>query len=137
MSPARPVNCDGPVSLPLEMSEEVVTIRDTDDTRLERLAAQAAEDVRVIIEDLLPAALDAQWTRGRVPDREETGRRAKGGHSDPTADTALDPDRLYLRGVLVKSRPSLFEAAVKLRGVRRGLERALRYWEGADHEGEE
>ena len=108
-------------------------VGDPDDARLVRLVTMARDDAEAIL-DLLAPVFDAQWERGRTPERNETGRRAKGGHSDPTADIALDEDRLHMRSVVKRARPSLAQAAIRLRGVRRGLERALQQWEGAGEE---
>lgn len=61
---------------------------------------------------------------------DQTGRRAAGGHSDPTADTATDSGRLYLREVLTRCDPHLSNAVATLGGIRRGLEAALDSWQG-------
>lgn len=95
----------------------------------------ARDDAEAILA-LLDPVLEAQWDPGRTPARNETGRRAQGGHADPTADVALDSDRLYMRSVVTRSGPSLAQAAYRLRGVKRGLQRALEQWE-RDDEGEE
>lgn len=104
-----------------------------EDARRLRLAAMAAEDAMAILA-LLPTATAVQWDRSKagMGERDESGRRATGGHSDPTADTAADPARLYLRDVLRRADGNLTDAATWLRGVRRGLERALDRWEGPE-----
>jgi hypothetical protein len=112
------------------------TVGPTEDARLVRLARMARDDAEAIL-DLLGPVLEAQWDRGCAPARNDTGRRAKGGHADPTADVALDEDRLHIRSVVKRAQGSLFQATYRLRGVRRGLERALDEWEGANDKGEE
>jgi hypothetical protein len=103
------------------------------DRRLLRLAALAAEEAEALLA-LLPRVQDVQFDRSPagMGERDETGRRASGGHSDPTADIATDPARLYLRTVLARSEPHLADAASRLRGVREGLARALTRWEGTE-----
>lgn len=105
------------------------------DLRLLRLAAVAVEEAEALLA-VLPAALAARLDRSLasrgVPD--ETGRRPVGGHSDPTAETATDPHRLHLSTVLDRSAPHLADAAVRIRGVRRALDRAMDRWAGAGHD---
>lgn len=112
------------------MTEDTPSERDA---RLLRFAALAESEAKAI-RNLLPVAREVQWDRSTagLGERDETGRRATGGHSDPTADTACDPGRLYVREVLARCEPNLADAVARLRGVRRGLERALERWEGAE-----
>ena len=98
-----------------------------------RLAAIAADEI-VQLQRVLPLATEVQWDRSTASrgERDETGRRASGGHSDPTADVATDPARLHVREVLTRGERLLAEAVVLLRGLRRGLERAMTDWEGPE-----
>lgn len=109
---------------------------DARDARLLRLAAHAVDEAEAVLA-LLPAAQEVQFDRSvsRLPAEQDAGRRAVGGHSDPTADVATDPGRLYLREVLSRCEAHLVNAATSLGGVRRGLERALVPYDGPDSEG--
>lgn len=101
------------------------------DVSLEMLAELIREEVAALLETL-PDAYARQWTASPVPrPREDTNERAKGPHSDPTPSIALDGRRLALRDQVVASEHVLRSAAVAVRGVRRGLERALDRWDGA------
>jgi hypothetical protein len=103
---------------------------DPRDANLERLAAMAVEEATALA-TMLPAALEYQWRRPAVvrPDVDTTERES-GGHSDPTADVALDGRRLRLRAQVIKSERVLRDAVIAARGVRLGLEKALAAYEG-------
>jgi hypothetical protein len=98
---------------------------------LVRLAALACEEAEALVA-LLPLLIEVQYDRSLagMGAREAGTRRPVGGHSDPTADVAVDPARLYVRKVLGRSTPHLEEAVKNLRGVRIAAERALNTWEG-------
>lgn len=99
-------------------------------TRIVRLAAVAIEEAEALLA-VLPTALAVRYDRSLASRGErDTVRRPTGGHSDPTADTATDPHRLHLSTVLTRSEPHLTDAVVRLRGVRRALERAMDHWAG-------
>jgi hypothetical protein len=74
---------------------------------------------------LLPIAEEVQECRSPQPFRPLRERQVTGGHSDPTAETALDEGRLTVRRCLARTERDLEDAVVALRGVRLGLERAL------------
>jgi hypothetical protein len=98
------------------------------DARLRYLADLAVTEMEAL-RPLLESALAVQWDRGPRPER-EVEIKAQGGRSDPTSDVAVDPGRLHVRRTLVRAEPYLADAVTRLRGVRRGLERALDHWEG-------
>ncbi|WP_442932525.1 DUF7169 domain-containing protein [Micromonospora sp. NBC_01699] len=80
---------------------------------------------------VLPAAVDAQWTAAPVArPREDTTERSKYRRSEPTADIALDLDRLHLRDQVVRSAYVLASGVTSLRAARRGVESALTPWHG-------
>lgn len=76
--------------------------------------------------------LSVQWERGapKPEPSEDAGRRVQGGHSDPTADAALDSGRLYLRSVVERVDPYLTRLLVDLGACRVAFERALSHWQG-------
>lgn len=107
---------------------------DPDQLRLDGLIKWARQELDML-ETLLPALTDAQWSQSRRPlPREDTHERATGAHSDPTADTALDSNRLALRLQVIKSERAIRSAIIAVRGVRLGAERALSSWEGSETE---
>lgn len=105
------------------------------DSRPESLTKSLIAEAEALLA-LLPAALDVQYTRSPTAqgERNDTGRRASGAHADPTADLALEPRRMHLSTVLTRSEAHLSDAVIRVRGVRRALERALRYWEAQTDE---
>ncbi|MFI7069522.1 DUF7169 domain-containing protein [Micromonospora sediminicola] len=87
------------------------------------------------LEALLPAAIDAQWTTPPTPrPREDTSERMKNKRSEPTADIALDPDRLQLRQQLVRSAHVLRGGVLALAQVRQDVGGALTPWVGEESE---
>lgn len=103
---------------------------DPDARRLAAIAAQVRREADAL-EDVLMAAIDAQWTPAPVTrPRDAPSDRVIGPPSDPTSDIALDPDRFALREQVTRSMQVLRCTVVALRGVRRGLERALASWTG-------
>lgn len=109
---------------------------DRRDARLLRLTALCVEEAEKVL-SLLPIVQDLQWERARRPEGAPTGRRSQGGHADPTADSATDSGRLYVRSVIDRSAPLLVATATTLGGVRRGLEKALARWEGIPDDGDD
>jgi hypothetical protein len=80
---------------------------------------------------LLNEADDVQWQRSIVPQpRDDTSERARGGHSDPTADIVADERRLALRAQVVAGQILLESATRAMLAVSRRLERALEKWNG-------
>lgn len=109
---------------------------DEGDETLARLVALVREE-SAALEAALSGALAVQWQPSPVPKpRDDTTERAKGGHGDPTPSIVADGRRLDLRAQVEASRRTLRDAAVAVRGVRRGLEIALLRWEGAEESGE-
>lgn len=103
---------------------------DEDDELIEALVARIRAESDELAA-ILPRAVGAQWRPAQIPrPREDTAERASGGHSNPTLDTVADGRRLRLRVQVLRSERVLRDAAVALRGVRRGLEIALSRWEG-------
>lgn len=109
------------------MTEHSQSDRNAD---LLRHAAQTVEEVAAILA-LWPVAEEVQWDRAisGMGEKDETGRRSSGHHSDPTADVAADPGRLYVREVVGRCERQLAASLVSLRGVRRALERAILRWD--------
>lgn len=101
--------------------------------RVTRLVRDAIAEAEALLR-VLPAVLDARWERAPRSQGQanETGRRSKGPHSDPTTDVALDPARLHLSTVVTRGERHLADAVSRIRGVRRGVERALDHWQGDD-----
>lgn len=111
------------------------TLHSDRNAALLRHASLMVEEVAVILA-LWPVAEEVQWDRSisGMGEKEETGRRVTGGHSDPTADVAADPGRLYVREVVGRCERHLAGSLASLRGVRRALERALSSWDRSEDE---
>lgn len=79
------------------------------------------------VRDLLNDAEGMQWDRPpRVKPRDDDGPSAgQGGHSDPTASTALNDRRLALRGAVRDAEVALAGAVAVLRRSEDGLASAL------------
>lgn len=106
---------------------------DPDEARLHNLTAWARREAD-LLDAVIPAVSDAQWSPAPIDrPRIDTAERIKGLASDPTATVALDSARLDLRAQVVRSERVLRDAIVALRGVRRGLERALAPWSREGH----
>ena len=76
--------------------------------------------------DFYSEAQDLQFEAPRqVRSADDETAKAKGSHSDPTPIIAADERRLALRLQVIRSERVLNDAAIALRGVRRGFERAL------------
>lgn len=99
----------------------------------EYLANLIAEEVKHLLE-LLPEASARQWLAAPVPKpRYDTDERSIGGApGDPTADVALDPRRLAVRRLVRDSEKVLRDTAVRVRGVRRAMERTLDWYDGEE-----
>jgi hypothetical protein len=96
------------------------------------MAAECEREAKRLV-GLLDDAYSVQFDPPRAPRLpDDPGIRAKGGHSDPTANAALDPRRLTVRSELRTARRHLREAAALLRGSSAALERALDAWGGFD-----
>lgn len=85
-----------------------------------------------LLAELLPEALAVQWqATPRLASPSSEAKRTEGAApADPTADIALDGQRLAMRAQILRSEALLGRSAVALRGVRRGLERSLDRWHG-------
>lgn len=104
---------------------------DSRDAGLEALVALIREETDALAA-LLPGAVSRQWTASPVPKpREDTTERASGGKSDPTGDTALDGRRIRVRECVREAEALLRQSAIRTRGVRRGMERALAAYDGS------
>ena len=79
-----------------------------------------------LLADSLDIARSVQWEAPR-PLPTENGQPA-----NPTADVATDAERLALRLQIIRSERLLREAVISLRGVRLGLDRALKPYGGED-----
>lgn len=98
----------------------------------EALADLIEEEIRLLVA-ALPDALARQWLPSPVPrPRFDTAERASGDHSDPTADIVTDPRRLAVRRVVQDAELALRETAARVERARRGLERAVRWYDGED-----
>lgn len=103
---------------------------DPDELRLRTLLDELRQAVDGVAE-LIPAAIDAQWSAAPVArPREDTSERAKGLRSDPTADVVTDPDRLLLRTHILHTVRVVRAAGAALRGARSGLAQSLEPWQG-------
>lgn len=104
---------------------------DSKDEGLERLVRLIRDETDALA-DLLPEALSRQWSTSPVPKpREDTSERSKGDrHSDPTGDTALDGRRMAVRATVRDAEVLLRATAIRTRGVRLGMERAISEWDG-------
>jgi hypothetical protein len=112
------------------VTPNAILFSDPEDFRLEAL-------VRLIrlegdaLAGLLQEGSAVQWSASPVPrPRDDTTERAKGGHGDPTPSIVVDDRRLAVRDQVVRSEKVLRDAALALRGVRRGLEISLASWAG-------
>lgn len=117
--------------------KEVVTILTTVDDIVEGDVAACHHLVTLLkmeldaLEDVLGPALEAQWQPAPYIRADDTGIKQPGGIDRPTEDIALDGRRMALRAQVLRSERILRDTAVNVRGVRRGLERALERWESA------
>ena len=98
----------------------------------EALAYVIQEEVRLLVA-ALPDGVARQWLPSPVPrPRFDTSERASGDHSDPTADIVADPRRLAVRKVVQDAEVLLRETARRVEMARRGLERAVAWYDGED-----
>lgn len=92
--------------------------------------ARAAGEV-VKLAALLIDARELQWSAAPVPKpRDDTDRKATGGHGDPTADTALDDRRLALRRACRDAEEELQRLAAAAEQARAALSDSLEHWKG-------
>lgn len=97
------------------------------------LATQIRATARELLKlsELAASAELAQWERSHTPTaRDDTTERAKGGHGDPTSDTALDPRRLALRESYRHAEAILLGAEMAARASHANLARDLAAWHG-------
>lgn len=88
-------------------------------------------DAFVRLASLASSAEGIQWERShRITPRDDTDRKAAGGHGDPTGDIALDPRRLELRQAVEDAALALDEATLAARTARVSLSAALADWHG-------
>lgn len=102
------------------------------DRRLELLAEQARDEAARILA-LLPAVVDAQWSKGRPAPAavaDDAGIRSKNEVADPTGDIVVDLPRLRVRAAAKAADGQLLQAVARLRHTRGEMERALSFWEG-------
>lgn len=91
---------------------------------------ETARDLLALAQ-LLGDVEELQWKPAPIPKpREDTDRKAAGGHGDPTGDTALDPRRLELRQAYTRAAATLGEISHSARMARRDLEEAVGRWSG-------
>lgn len=103
---------------------------DRDRVRLGALVDEIRRELNAL-NRVLPAAVDAQWSAAPVArPRSDTAERSKSRHSEPTADIALDADRLSLRKQVVGCAQLLHTVSAALRDARAGVEDALKPWHG-------
>lgn len=99
-------------------------------TPREKMLALAHEDLDAIAR-LLEDAEAVRFMPSRKPGRpDDAGVRSKGVHSDPTAETALDPVRMELSSAVAEAQGTLRAAYRSAERARRRLERALSAWAG-------
>lgn len=103
---------------------------DERDAHLERLVEIIRQETDALAA-LVPEAISRQWTTSPVPrPREDTTERGSGHRSDPTGDTVLDGRRLSVRESVKRAEALLRESAVRTRGVRLFMERAVTEYDG-------
>jgi len=103
-----------------EMSEETVF--------LQHYVELLQQEVDLLM-DVLPFVEEVEWSASPAAHREVQDRMVKNTRVDPVGGAASDPKRLAIREQSRRSEAILKEALVGARGVRRGLERALRDWD--------
>ena len=97
----------------------------TERERLETATRHLLVDLGGLV-SLLRETEDTQWTKSKAPiEVDDTKRRAQGGHSDPTADTATDGKRLSVRHQRKRSIKELTSISAKLHGLLGDLQRAV------------
>lgn len=80
---------------------------------------------------LAASADEIQWEASPRPrSREDSDRKAAGGHGDPTGDVALDPRRLAVREAMVQAERALEGALQGLQAARGALAKAVDEWHG-------
>ena len=87
---------------------------------------------------LLPAAYDARWTASlRNRNHQETPRRTQGTHSDPTADVAIDTQRLDLSEAVSRLQTVTRFCANSLATARNRMACTIDAWEGVSDDATE
>lgn len=106
-----------------------VVVDGTDDA-LDAIAEEVARRARSLCE-ILPEALEIQWRPALIPrPDEDTLRRSKGWHSDPTSGTVADPRRLAVRAAVLQSLREIVAAAEALDDAEERLTDAVNAWKG-------
>jgi hypothetical protein len=82
------------------------------------------------LERALRRATDVQWERAPSDSTSSGDRRARGGHRDPTGDTAVDPQRLTVRRAVTISESELARIYPTLRSLTGQVRHAVGRWEG-------
>lgn len=110
---------------------------DSLEDRLTALIRQTQKEA-AMLSDTLDRVIAVRWDRSpaTMGPSDRLGVSTHDGPADPTADTATDPNRLYLTTVIQRAEKPLRAALVGIRGVRRGLELALDYWAGPEDDEE-
>jgi hypothetical protein len=78
----------------------------------------------------LRKATDVQWERSPTSQTGAAERRGRGGHTDPTGDTATDPKRLSVRRAVVETDNDLQKVYRCLRAANGKVRHATGRWEG-------
>jgi len=100
----------------------------TEEGYLNSNLASLATDLNALIV-LLRETEELQWLSPVASsDAEDAGIRSKGGHSDPTGDTATDPRRGALRSARKRSVEGIDRMARDVAGLRFSLSSALERW---------
>jgi hypothetical protein len=99
----------------------------------------SAERILTLIEhtrkdlDLLEAnvrrAASVQWERPTSRRTSASDIKARGGHRDPTGDTAVDPVRLSVRRSIVRTDTEMVKVARTVRGLAGLVGHAVGTWE--------
>ena len=90
-------------------------------------------NIRKELDDLetsLRKATNVQWDRSPSATTSAAERRGRGGHTDPTGDTATDPKRLSVRRAVVASDHELQRIYNHLRSLTGTVRHAVGRWEG-------
>lgn len=102
---------------------------DSRDVTMERLTRLIEEELAAM-QGLLSEAQERQWLASPAPRPAHDGSSSSERPPDPTADAALDPRRLAVRETVLDAKEVLYLTLYKVRGVRRGIRRALDYYDG-------
>ena len=97
--------------------------------RIAKHLAWARAELDTLEKDVQRAS-EVQWTRAPTarPDADEIKR--KNVRPDPTADTALDPQRLAVREALKQVDHDLYDVLNRMRSMSGRLQQSVKRWEG-------